>query len=57
MTLADFLAQAGPWQWLGLLALTAIVAHGISRSIRGFRLWGNVTKTKTKNTYLGKEKL
>lgn len=42
MTIADFLAQAGFWQWIGILCIAAVLSHGIAR----FRLWGNVIKTK-----------
>ena len=49
MTIADFLHQAGFWQWVGMITLAAVVAHGASR----FRLWGDITKTKTKNIYAG----
>ncbi len=45
MTFADFLFQAGFWQWCGIIILTAYAAHGIGN----FRLWGNVTKNKSKN--------
>lgn len=42
MTIADFLAQAGFWQWVGIIIVAAVLSNGISR----FRLWGNVIKTK-----------
>jgi len=44
MTIADFLFQAGFWQWVGTLMLVGVVSKGIGR----FRLWGNVTKTVNK---------
>ena len=45
MTIADFLHQAGFWQWVGLLILAGILANGAAN----FRLWGDITKNKTKN--------
>lgn len=45
MTFADFLNQAGFWQWVGLLILAAILAKGAAH----FRLWGDIVKNKTKN--------
>ncbi|MFM2090728.1 MAG: hypothetical protein RLZZ127_1217 [Planctomycetota bacterium] len=40
MTLIDFLAQAGFWQWIGMIFLAGCVAHGFGN----FRLWTTVHK-------------
>lgn len=50
MTFADFLFQAGFWQWFGLICLAACVATAVGK----FRLWGNVTANKTKHIYTDK---
>lgn len=51
MTIADFLYQAGFWQWIGMIVLAGIIASGIANA----RLWGDVTTNKTKNIYAGKK--
>lgn len=43
MSIADFLYQAGFWQWMGAIVLSGVIARGIGQ----FRLWGNTTKAKT----------
>jgi hypothetical protein len=35
MNLIDFLAQAGFWQWMGILCLTAIIGGSISVACQG----------------------
>lgn len=44
MTIFDFLAQACFWQWVGILILASLAAHGVAN----FRLWGHMTRNKTK---------
>ena len=39
MTLADFLYQAGFWQWIGLIILFSLVCNAIAHGLSGFSLW------------------
>lgn len=35
----DFLAQAGFWQWLGIICLTGVSLHGVAAIIAA--MWGH----------------
>ena len=36
MTLFDFIAQAGFWQWIGLIALVGVTCEGLASIIAAF---------------------
>lgn len=46
MTFADFLYQAGFWQWIGMLALAAIICNAAGNGIANWRWSGDITRTK-----------
>jgi hypothetical protein len=48
MTIADFLYQAGFWQWVGILSLAAILVDAI-RGAAKFRFWGNTVINEINN--------